>query len=129
MNENDLPRPDGIGENPAGVGGPSLEQVEQRARELAIIDGRTASEVNDDDRDQARKDLVDLAGSGMMRKEEDPLPTTRGEAPGTRGTMTSTHLPQDEARLDEKLAAEGVDEAAHDQMLKAREEEIEGNEG
>ncbi len=124
MNENDLPHPGRIEENSAGLGVPSPEQVEERARELAIIDGRTADEVNDGDRDQAKRELGGRVGKDATQTEGDSLPTGRGEPAGTRGTKATTHRPQDEARIDEQLVSEGVKEALHDKMLKAGRKEI-----
>jgi hypothetical protein len=103
-----------------GIGSPEL--VEQRARELALIDGR--SEINDDDRRAARDDFQNSelpdavtedapAAPSMTRDPSEPF-SDRGRQSPNRGEM------DDDTAL-EKLALEGVEEAQHDQMVASRE--------
>jgi hypothetical protein len=112
-------------ENAAGLGVPSPEQVEERARELAVIQGRAASEVTDADRAQAKRELLGEVPTDPHNPEEMIASVTSwSEEPGSAGTQAATYLPQDEANLGERLVEEGMDEALHDEMLEARKKNI-----
>ncbi|MFH1497420.1 MAG: hypothetical protein ABII82_06290 [Verrucomicrobiota bacterium] len=104
----------------------TAEAIETRARELALIDGRHASQVTDEDRRQSRAELLGQtlpattqddaeSAGGMSRDPADPL-----SRPGRAATEQQS---PDEQELAERLALEGVEEAQHDQMLAARREE------
>lgn len=104
-----------------GVGGFSATDVEQRARELALIDGRTG--VTDADRERA---LAELNGAeipdtlnddmdsmqSMSRDPSDPMVD--------RGRRVPEHADADEKTGVERLALEGVEEAQHEQMVQSR---------
>jgi len=114
-----------IEENAAGLGVPSPEQVEQRAREIAVIQGRAASDVNDTDRQQARRELLGEEPADAQDPEAMIASVTSWtEEPGTAGKQASTYLPQDEANIGERLVEEGMNEALHDEMLEARKKNI-----
>jgi hypothetical protein len=104
-----------------GFGIASPDEVEIRARELALIDGRT--EVTDDDRRVARDEFQNRelpaavtedssAASAMTRDPSEPLSDPGRQSPN-RGEL-------DEDTALEKLALEGVEEAQHEQMLASR---------
>lgn len=121
MNENSqMPIGDLSGrETELGVTTP--EMVEQRARDLARLDGRNPNQFTDADWDQARAEL-----SGTQSHESPETPdeiadslSERGAIPGESGREILPVVPKDEALLDERLARRGVDEAAHDQMVAA----------
>lgn len=113
----DDPNKGRIMEHERELGTPSVDTVEQRAREIAEINGR-AAEVNDDDRHQARRELqglhvqtereagVETFERGATRNPGDPVPKAGSQAP--------TRQEQDEATMPEQLAKEGVREAEHD---------------
>jgi hypothetical protein len=108
-----------------GIGPVTRGMVRERAAELAVINGRPAHEVSKLDWDEARRELG--GGSTVDPQQEllelapeserwDPVPGTRGhEVP------TSFNDEEDEAgrSASERLFEEGVEEAAHDQMLQA----------
>jgi hypothetical protein len=105
----------------SGVSGFSPEDIERRARELALIDNRT--EVTDQDRERARNEFQDLnlpdainedaeSMQSMSRDPSDPLVDRGHQAPEYGGDDEKTAL--------EKMALEGVEEAQHEQMLEAR---------
>ena len=111
--------------NDTGVGTVTSEMVRKRAVELAEIDGRNAQEVSLSDLEQAKSELT--GGSDQDPKEAmleaapeserwDPLP-------GSTGHMvpaTSINDEDDEGRgFSERLVAEGMLEAEHDQMVQA----------
>jgi hypothetical protein len=120
------PTPGKMEEHAEGLGVPSPEQVEERARELAKIAGR-AGRVRDDDRDQARRELTGHAvpTTDPIETEEEAEPASLWEeTTGTPGKEIVTHGPEDETLYDEELIKEGMDEALHDEMLEARKKNI-----
>lgn len=102
-----------------GLGTVTPEMVEQRAREIALINGRTAEEFNEADIEEARAELTGEAALEEQR-EEDSVPAVGTLAdinPGTMGHKNAPKLPSDEQRMAEQLVQEGVDEAEHHSML------------
>jgi hypothetical protein len=104
-----------------GLGGFTKTDVERRATELALIDGRT--EPNEVDRERALaefrdRDLPDAVTEdassmqSLSRDPSDPLTDRGHQAPEYGGDDENTAL--------EHLALEGVEEAQHDQMLESR---------
>lgn len=121
-------RPVKISVHGAGVGAPTPEQVEQRAREIALIDERDPNDFTDADWDQARRELLgdvlppppeESEQAARMQEDWEITPDDRGHRvprPGADG---------DDESLGEHLVTDGVEEASHDQMLEARKEELE----
>ena len=104
-----------------GVSGFSEIDLERRAQELALIDGRTSA--TNADRDLARGEFRDRqlpdavnedAGSmqSLSRDPSDPL--------ADRGRQLPEYGNDDEKTALEHLALEGVEEAQHEQMVEAR---------
>ncbi|AHF93291.1 hypothetical protein OPIT5_26820 [Opitutaceae bacterium TAV5] len=101
----------------------TAEAIELRARELALIDGRSAAQVTDGDRRRSRLELrgdhlpegtlADAEGTGGISRD----PAEPADNPGRE--VPSQDEP-DEQATSERLAIEGVEEAQHDQMLAAR---------
>jgi hypothetical protein len=58
MDEYSQPIPGKISVHGNGLGAPTPEQVEARAREIALIDERDPEEFTDTDWDQARRELL-----------------------------------------------------------------------
>lgn len=99
------------------------EAIDTRARELALIDGRSPREINDADRARA---LAELRGetlpetsidngdefSGMSRDPSEPRSIS--------GERTPIRNEPEDQEVQERLVLEGVEEAQHDQMLAAR---------
>jgi len=102
-----------------GLGTVTPEMVEQRAREIALINGRTAEEFNEADMEEARAELTGDAALEDQREEEGTqgAGTLRDLNPGTAGHKNAPKLPSDEQRVAEQLVQEGVDEAEHHSML------------
>lgn len=109
-----------------GAGDFTERDVEQRAREIAVINGRSAREANDQDRTEARAELRrqrlpdtttdDAQGDGSMSRDpSEPISDFGHQIPDNQA--------DDEASQPERLATEGVEEAQHDQMLAARRKE------
>ena len=89
--------------------------IEERAREIACIDGR--AKPNDLDRTRAREELTGPTSDSEKRptREEPgrdwqmPLVSTGEKAP--------TKRPENDENISAKLVEEGVAEADHDQRL------------
>jgi hypothetical protein len=110
-----------------GLGAPSPEQVERRAREIAMIAERDPDDFTDADWDQARRELHGAAipappeetmqNAEVVEEWEVVAPSTGHRAP-REGF-------DDDENIGEQLVAGGLEEAAHDQMVEARKEELE----
>ena len=120
-------RPGKITVHGAGVGAPGPEQVEQRARDIALIDERDPNEYTDADWDQARRELLgetlpappeESEQAAKMQEDWEVTPDDRGHRVNRPG------LSEDEQSVGEALVTDGVEEATHDQMLEARREEL-----
>lgn len=121
MNENPLTK-GMIEENSTGIGEISGEMVAQRARELALIAGRPMTR---EDTEQALRELT--GGDGMDPKQAlleslsederwDPIPGSTGH----QAEESASEQEDEEGQgKDAQLFEEGVNEAAHDQMLQA----------
>ena len=111
-----------------GLGVPSPEEVEKRAREIALIDERDPEEFTDEDWNQARRELLgevappppeESEDAAKMEEEWEVTPDDRGHRVPRPG------VDENEETLGEHLVTDGVEEASHDQMLEARKEELE----
>jgi hypothetical protein len=111
-----------------GLGAPTPEQVEKRAREIALIDERDPNEFSDEDWNQARSELLgkvmaspreESEEAARMQEEWEVTPDDRGHRVNRPGTG------DDDESVGEQLVTDGVEEAMHDQMLEARREELE----
>lgn len=111
-----------------GMGVPSPEDIERRAREIAMIDERNADEFTDADWSQARQELMGVenndppeedANTIKLQKDWEITPDDRGRRVPRPG------IEEDEETVGEHLVTDGREEAARDQMLEARREELE----
>lgn len=122
------PTPAKIIQHSEGLGAPSADTVRKRAQELARINGR--EEFNDDDWREAKRELHgghqpnDTNGDMDMAtavSEHDMVVSSMGHHVENVGL-------DDQENMIEELVAEGMDEAVHEQMLAARQEEPEEDE-
>ena len=106
-----------------GLGAPNSEDVRRRAAELAFIAGR--DEFSDEDWREAKRELhgghghtnsEDEAEMVALVSEHDMIVTDLGHHVENVGL-------EDADNVQEELIAEGMDEAVHEQMLAARQEE------
>ena len=127
MNDYSEPRPGKIEVHGNGLGAPSPEEVERRAREIAMIDERNPDEFTDTDWKQARRELMgeennappeETSDNADMTEEWTVVASSKGHRMPRPGT-------DEEETVGEHLVIDGLEEAAHDQMLEARREEIE----
>ena len=111
--------------NGLGVAGP--EQVEQRAREIAMINERDPNTFTDADWEQARQELL---GATVPAPPEETKQNANLEDEWEVVANDSGHrtpragVDDDDKTVGEQLVAGGVEEATHDQMLEARREEL-----
>jgi len=111
-----------------GMGVPAPEDIERRAREIAMIDERDPNEFTDADWKQAREELL---GELETQPPEEDDKNIRLEdewevTPDDRGhRVPRPGVDEDEETVGEHLVTDGREEAAHDQMLEARREELE----
>ena len=115
-----------------GMGVPGPEDIERRAREIAMIDEREADQFTDADWSQAREEL--LGEVETQPPEEDDknikLKDDWEMTPDDRGhRVPRPGVEEDEETLGEHLVSDGREEAAHDQMLEARREELQQEDG
>ena len=99
-----------------GMGVPSPEDIERRAREIAMIDERNPDEFTDADWSHAREESPD---NSNVTGEWEVTPDDRGHRVPRSG------IDDEEETVGEHLVSDGREEAAHDQMLEARREELE----
>lgn len=105
------------------------EAILQRAKELALIDGRTGETVTETDRERG---LAELRGKHLppaAADEETPVPERLrdpSELPLSQGHRTPEQPRSEDDAAAERLALEGVEEAQHDQMLAARQARLKG---
>jgi hypothetical protein len=127
MNDYSEPRPGKIEVHGNGLGAPSPEEVETRAREIAMIDERNPNEFTDADWKQARRELMGEENNTPPEETSDNADLTEewtvvASSKGHRMPRPGT---DEEETVGEHLVSDGLEEAAHDQMLEARREEIE----
>jgi hypothetical protein len=118
-------------ENGAGIGTVTPGMVRARAAEIAIINGRAASEASPSDWDQAKRELTggpeidpnDLILESAPESERwDPVHGSTGHKANESGSDDE----DEDGRTDSaRLVEEGVAEAEHDQMVQAARETAE----
>src|SRR5688572_32966008 len=96
-------------EHSRGLGTVTKDMVVKRAREIAVINGRTADTMLQSDFDQAKRELT---GRGeVVEEQESPRRRSHAElretVRGTRGRQARTVPAHDEQTDAEKLVQEG----------------------
>ena len=109
-----------------GLGVPSPDNIEQRAREIALIAGRAGGSYTDEDFRQAKQELMQQTEPDDEQMEEEALPFEpgNGEILGGTETQAINYGSDDETSIGEELVKEGLDEALHDEMLEASKKNI-----
>lgn len=113
-----------------GVGTISDEMIQNRASELAVIDGRGAENASQADWDEAERELTsgdEPASSELLPESErwNPIPGT----PGQEAAVAFDDNEDEEGRsVGERLVQAGVAEADHDQKLAAARDAADKNE-
>ena len=124
MNTNPL-KEGALTENSAGIGTVTRKMVRERARELAVIDGRAAHETSTSDLAQAKRELtgrpdIDPNTAALEAAPEserwNPVPGSTGR----KAPTTASEDEDDEGRSDNALLVEqGIADAEHDHMRQA----------
>ena len=111
-----------------GLGTPDSGLVRKRAREIALINGR--EKYTEEDWRQARMEMHGHGPNGQL-SEEWAAEMMYSEADGIvtdPGHHTENLGMDDDGNVIEELIEEGLNEALHDQMLAACEEQREADE-
>lgn len=105
-----------------GVGMPTPDAVERRAREIARIRGRSGDEFTADDLSLATRELHDKTLELSVDDERSDLVATSN--PADMAADTGHHVanmrPADEQQVPEAEIKEGVREAEHERMLEGQ---------
>ncbi|HEY0368633.1 MAG TPA: hypothetical protein VGC85_03460 [Chthoniobacterales bacterium] len=126
MNEYSQPGFGKISVHGDGMGAPTPELVEKRAREIALIDERDPEEFTDADWEQARAELLGVASTGAPEETvenaslEEEWPVVASDT-GERAPRAGV---DDDEMLGQQLVEGGVEEATHDSMVQARRDEL-----
>ena len=125
MNENSQPGFGKISVHGHGMGAPTPELVEKRAREIALIDERNPDDFTDADWEQARKELlgVDVVSVPEDTDQVIDAMSDRDGVPGESGTRAPRSGLEDDETVGAQLVTGGLEEAAHDQMVEAARED------
>jgi len=111
------------------------EDVHVRARELALIDGRTPSDVSQAEYEQAKRELTGESDLARQEAVLDAIPEPNRAAPGPDSAghevpEQSDDEEDDEGRsVSEQLAEEGVEKAEQEQILQSAAETARGDKG
>jgi hypothetical protein len=111
-----------------GLGVPSPEMIEKRAREIALIDEREPDKFTESDWAQAHKELLGAehpTPPEETKQSADLIDDWYVAAPSRGRRIPRPGVDEEEETLGEHLVNDGVEEATHDQMLEARKEELE----
>jgi hypothetical protein len=127
MNDQSEPPSGKISLHGSGMGVPSPEEVERRAREIALIDERDPDAFTDQDWNQARQELMGAEFNTPPEETPDNADVTEewNVVAGSKGHRVPRPGTEEEETLGEHLVNDGLEEAEHDQMLEARREELE----
>jgi hypothetical protein len=127
MNDPSQPRPGKISLHGNGLGAPSPEEVEKRAREIAMINERNPDEFTEADWKQARWELMGEENNTPPEETPDIAELTEewSGVAGSKGHRMPRPGADEEETVGEHLVIDGLEEATHDQMLEARREELE----
>jgi hypothetical protein len=116
------PLKDGVlTENSAGIGTVTRKMVQERAVELAVINGRSAQQVSKSDWEQAKRELTDDSDSDLNGAVLESAPESErwDPVPGSTGhkvPAAPSDDEDDEGRSDnERLVDEGIAGAELDQ--------------
>src|ERR1700677_26998 len=114
--------------NSTGIGTVTRKMVRERAVELALINGRAPQDVSASDWAQAKRELTGEPEASPQEVDLEAAPESErwDPLPGSTGNIVpvpSSDGEDEEGRsFAERLVAEGVSEAEHDQMLQAAKE-------
>ncbi len=120
------PTPAKILQHSEGLGAPTASTVRKRAQELALINGHDT--FNQEDWREAKRELHGGHETNDTNGEMDmaAMVSEHDMVIGSVGHHVENVGADDPMNVGEELIAEGMDEAVHEQMLAARQEDAEG---
>ena len=106
-------------EHTKGIGTVTREMVLARARELALINGRSSHQILKSDWEQARRELLGKEGLIPTETPAEILPESErwDPTPVSTGHKVGEDPIHDEQSDAEKLTEQGLAEAEHDRMV------------
>lgn len=121
MNEFTQPGFGKVSNHGDGMGAPTPELVEQRAREIALIAERNPEEFTDADWEQARQELMGVSSIGAPEEtaENAELEEEWSVVASNSGERVKRPGLDDDQMLGAHLVEGGVEEATHDSMVEA----------
>ena len=129
MNEYSQPGFGKISVHGDGMGAPTQELVEKRAREIALTNERNPDEFTDADWEQARAELMGVS-TGAAPEETPHNAELTGEwsAVASDTGHRAGRAGEDDEMLGAQLVEGGIEEAAHDSRVQAArsEQSLEG---
>ena len=100
------------------IGAPTRDDLLRRAREIAETNGRRPQNYTESDLQQAKEELLGLSSSSTPEDEEALSQATEwSEIVDPVPHKSAANNPLEEQTPAERLIEEGVEEAAHDQMV------------
>lgn len=103
-----------------GVGEISLEMVEERAKEIAVLKSRSAEDYTDEDWLLAKIELLNPQWDSALQEEKVlEKMETWDQSPVESGAEVDVKPLEDETLNVEMLVEEGVREAEHERMVEA----------
>jgi hypothetical protein len=102
-----------------GLGTVTRDSVVERAREIALINGRGPNHYTQEDFSEAKRELTGAILPSDNEDEEDTIAglVTWDEAPDAAGHPVKKEEPEDEQSCAAQFAEEGMEEAEHEQMV------------
>jgi hypothetical protein len=102
--------------------------VVQRAKEIAVVNGRNGNDYTQNDFDEARRELVGFPGTDATELEQNAPDTGSWLAEaGSKGKRAPVRGAKDEQTFAEELVKQGVEESTHDQMLAGNQQSAEND--
>jgi len=106
-------------EHSRGIGTVTRHMVQARARELALINGRSVNQVSPSDWEQAKRELLGEEGLVPSETPAELLPEAERWDPThvSKGHKIGEEFAHDEQSDAERLVEQGLAEAEHDRMV------------
>lgn len=101
------------------MGTVTRDTVVERAREIALINGRGPNHYSQEDFLEAKRELIGATAEAGSEAEEETVAglVTWDEAPDAAGHPVQKEEAEDEQSCAAQLAEEGLGEAEHEQMV------------
>jgi hypothetical protein len=97
--------------------------IEQRAAEIALLQGRNKNQLSESDRILAKRELLGDDAANNPTDESEIVAGGMGYPPTSTGHQTPKYLPADD-EVEIRTVQQGVDEAEHRTMIEACKSQI-----